>query len=117
LDKQREEIVNGTRDPTPEELSKLEELKKPTEEKGEAEIDVEELKKTKGVPGFWLKAFQNDPEIETHIKEHDVPILKHITNIREELLGESVIRLSIIIFRTIASFSPSLLTSSSRTQN
>ena len=101
LDKQREEIVNGQRDPTPEELSKLEEFKKPTEKKKESKFNAEELKAIKGIPGFWLKALQNNPEIETHISEADVPILKHLTNIREDLLEESV-KLCILSIRTIA---------------
>lgn len=36
---------------------------------------------TTSIPGFWLKALQNNLVIGEMIEEHDVPILKHVKNI------------------------------------
>eukprot|EP00826_Nyctotherus_ovalis_P030881 TRINITY_DN2465_c0_g1_i15.p1 TRINITY_DN2465_c0_g1~~TRINITY_DN2465_c0_g1_i15.p1 ORF type:complete len:165 (-),score=49.25 TRINITY_DN2465_c0_g1_i15:521-1015(-) len=83
-DKRRDELVGGTRDPDEEELGALEEYKIPTAEKRSVNLDMDELKNTKGLPGFWLKAMKNNIEIASHIKQHDEPILKFLTNIRVE---------------------------------
>lgn len=83
-DKRRDELVGGTRDPDQEELSSLEEYKVPTTEKRSVNLDMEELKNTKGLPDFWFTAMKNNIEIRSHIKECDEPILKFLTNIRIE---------------------------------
>ncbi len=54
------------------------------------ELDVNELKTAKGIPGFWLRAMQNDHDLKERISEADVLVLKHLTDIREELLEENV---------------------------
>jgi len=113
----REELVTGMRDPKPEELVKLEEYKLPQKAKEKPEIDFEELKATKGLPGFWLKAMKNDHEITSQIEPTDEPILKHLTNIKQEILEGPVYILNEIINRIIASSSHSHLTSISRTPN
>ena len=83
MDKTREELVAGTREPKPEELVKLEEYKKPLECKEKPELDFEELKTSKGIPAFWLKALKNSHEIARRIEPTDEPILKHLINLKE----------------------------------
>jgi len=83
-DKQRDELINGARDPDQEELKALDEYKIPTTEKRSVNLDMEELKNTKGLPEFWFKAIKNNIEIRTHIRDHDEPILKFLKNIRVE---------------------------------
>lgn len=90
LDNVRQELVNGTRDPLPEELKNLEEFKKPIPTKEHPEINFEEMKSVKGLPGFWLKAMQNNPHIKHTIEENDIPILKLLINVREEFLESNV---------------------------
>jgi nucleosome assembly protein 1-like 1 len=90
LDQKRQELVNGLRDPTPEELSKMSEFEKALPEKEKPELPIEELKTAKGIPGFWLKAMENSCEIKALIKDHDKPILKHLTNIKAEILEDNV---------------------------
>ena len=90
LDRKREELVNGLREPDAEELSKLEEYKNPTAEKSETELDIEQLKATKGIPDFWLKAMENNSTVSNCIEEVDKPILKYLTNIRTDMLEDNV---------------------------
>eukprot|EP01022_Parablepharisma_sp_SALTPOND_P012574 TRINITY_DN161_c0_g2_i12.p3 TRINITY_DN161_c0_g2~~TRINITY_DN161_c0_g2_i12.p3 ORF type:complete len:531 (+),score=109.12 TRINITY_DN161_c0_g2_i12:7135-8727(+) len=91
LDKFREELINGKRDPTPEELAKLQDYANPQPAKKMPEgINFEELKATKGIPDFWLKALQNSHEVKEKIFEADIPILKHLSDIRKvPLQGDS----------------------------
>ncbi len=86
LDKKREELVNGLRDPEPEELVDLEEYKTPTEEKEVAELDVERLRSEKGFPEFWLKAIENDSVVTPFVQPQDRPILAYLTNVKTELM-------------------------------
>jgi hypothetical protein len=90
MDNIRQELVNGTRDPLAEELTNLEEFKKPIPTKENPKINFEELKTVKGLPGFWLKAMQNNPHIKHTIEESDIPILKFLTNVREDFLEDNV---------------------------
>lgn len=90
LDQARLDIINGKRDPTPEELAKLEEVKQPQQAKKMPDLDLNELKATKAIPGFWLKAMQNSRELKEHVFEVDAPVLKHLVDIRQELLEGTV---------------------------
>ena len=83
------ELINGLREPDAEELSKLEEYKNPTAEKSETKIDVNQLKDAKGLPEFWLKAMEHDRILGSHVKEHDKPILKYMTNVTIEDLKDN----------------------------
>lgn len=83
--------MNGLRDPNPEELNKLAEFKETEKPKKMPDLDINALKTAKGVPEFWLKAMQNDADLKMHITEADVPVLKHLTNIRDELMENNVI--------------------------
>lgn len=91
LDKMREELVVGAREPRAEELGKSEEYKVPLESKEAPKLNIEELKTAKGVPKFWLTAMKNDKHLIEFIKEHDEPILTHLINVRHEILEENVI--------------------------
>ncbi len=94
MDHKREELVNGLREPEAEELAKLEEYKEPTAEKGKSELDVEQLKASKGFPQFWLKAMENSRILKHYIKEHDEPILKFLTNVKTERLNDNDYKLT-----------------------
>lgn len=106
LDIKREEIVQGKRDPTQEELLKSEEYKIaiPTEVK--PVINLEELKTSKGIPKFWLTALKNSPEISMNIKDYDEPILEHLTNIRHEQMDDNVFKRKRILIRTTDLYLP-----------
>ena len=91
----REEIVTGKRDPRPEELKNTSDFKKGEKEEDLPKIDLEEIKNSKGVAGFWLGALKNNPQIQEQIKEHDEPILKHLTNIKHELLEDNVFHIKL----------------------
>ena len=82
--------MNGRSDPVPEELSKLEEVKAPLATSEKPDLDLEELKSAKGVPGFWLTVMKNDAEVKMHIEPTDEPILKQLLNVRQELLQDNV---------------------------
>jgi len=80
------------------------------------DIDVNELKTAKGIPGFWLRALKNSEEIKHHIFEADEPILKSLTGLREEMLDGNVLPLSEP--HRVTKYSLTLLrTSTSPTQN
>lgn len=89
LDRKREELINGLRDPEPEELSNFEEFKNPTPETATCSLELEPLKTTKGFPDFWVNAFMNSSIMKTFIEEQDKPVLKYLTNISTELLNDS----------------------------
>jgi len=89
--KKQEELIKGARDPLPEELSKQEDYEKPIESDKSPDIDLDILKENRGIPDFWLTAMKNDAQINVLIKEHDEPVLKHLVNIRQELLEDNVI--------------------------
>lgn len=91
LDKIRFELVTGEKEPLADQLVKAEEYKTPIPTKEKPQIDIEEVKKSKGLPGFWLKAMQNNPEIAPKIMPADIPILNHLTNVHEELLEGNVL--------------------------
>ena len=90
LDQKRHELVNGLRDPTSEELAKLPEYEKPIEKKDMPKLDLKELQASKGIPNFWLMAMGNSRAIKDFIQEHDKPILKHLIDIKPEILDENV---------------------------
>ncbi len=56
------------------------------------ELDLAELKAAKGIPGFWLKAMQNDSDLKSHISEADVAVLKHLVGIKQDLIEGTVRR-------------------------
>jgi len=80
LYKCREEIINGKSDPRPEELITLSQYTSMSKKVPKG-INMKELEETKGVPGFWLRVFQNCKKIKDFIQPKDVPILKYLTNV------------------------------------
>eukprot|EP00826_Nyctotherus_ovalis_P065575 TRINITY_DN9641_c0_g1_i17.p2 TRINITY_DN9641_c0_g1~~TRINITY_DN9641_c0_g1_i17.p2 ORF type:complete len:317 (+),score=135.97 TRINITY_DN9641_c0_g1_i17:140-1090(+) len=87
LDKKREELINGKRDPMAEELEKAGEFDmQHPEAEVPADIDIEELKKSKGVPGFWKTALRNSEALIKFITDEDAKVLDHLTDIRKENL-------------------------------
>jgi nucleosome assembly protein 1-like 1 len=46
-----------------------------------------------GVPGFWVTAMQNCPDVRELVQEHDVPLLEHLADVRLSYLdGEDTVR-------------------------
>ena len=81
------------------EIKELKEYKNPTEETKETKLDVEELKTSKGLPGFWAKAMKNNSIISTYLRDPDLPILNFVTDIySERMKGNS--------FKIIFKFAP-----------
>jgi len=105
VDAARDEIINGKRDPLPEELAKSAEYEKaqPVDQMPEG-IDFNAMKTIKGVPEFWLKAMQHCKLIKEHIYEQDIPILKHLTNIKHVKLEGDVFFYNITLKRMKVSF-------------
>jgi nucleosome assembly protein 1-like 1 len=87
LDDLREELVNGKREPTEEELASLNEYNEPHPDSPVPdEIDIEKLKESKGVPGFWKTAMRNSEELIRSITDEDAKVLEYLTDIRKENL-------------------------------
>ncbi|VEN64759.1 unnamed protein product [Callosobruchus maculatus] len=95
-------IVNGQYEPTDEESQwpsdDEDELPEAIREKIKLEIDgakkETDTEDMKGVPEFWLRAIRNISMLGEMVQPHDIPILKHLTDIkttsREEPMGFSL---------------------------
>ncbi|KAJ8955298.1 hypothetical protein NQ314_006911 [Rhamnusium bicolor] len=88
LYEKRSTIVNGQYEPTDEESQwpsdDEEELPAALKEKIKLEEERErkDPKDEKGVPDFWLTIFRNVGLLAEMVQTHDVPILKHLTDIK-----------------------------------
>jgi len=74
----RSTIISGGYEPTEEECDYADEEdedEEPITEVEEGEDDI------KGIPQFWLQAFQNCPVIEEAIEDHDVEVLRSLTDV------------------------------------
>ncbi|CAG9854139.1 unnamed protein product [Phyllotreta striolata] len=83
----RNKIVNGQYEPNDEESqwpSDDEELTEAIKEKLKLEEakDVDIKKDMKGIPDFWLTIFRNVCLLSEMVQPHDVPILKHLVDIK-----------------------------------
>lgn len=86
---EREQIVNGEREPTEEEAH----WPYKDEPEDEEEVNGSQVKKLKtegvaaekGLPDFWLKCLQSTNLLGGMIQEHDEPILKHLRDIKVKL--------------------------------
>ncbi|KAG8629899.1 hypothetical protein KVT40_001518 [Elsinoe batatas] len=94
LYEKRAQIVNGTHEPSEEEVQAGEEDDEDEEdEETKAETKAEEgAEAAKGIPEFWLSAMKNSSLAET-ITDRDEAALKHLTNIRMEYLDRPGFRL------------------------
>jgi len=59
-------------------------------EETKIEVNIEELKASKGVPRFWLYAMKNNTLIKSLITDKDEEILKHLTDLRYEAIEDSL---------------------------
>lgn len=106
LYQQRAEIVNGTVEPTKEQIAagKAEEGDEKSEE-AEVKTEIktedkdEDEAETKGIPEFWLSAMKNQVSLAEMINDRDGEVLKHLSDIRMEYLDRPG-------FRLIFSFAP-----------
>lgn len=96
LYQRRSTIVNGTVEPTDDEVDageeedELADAKEGDEEQGKTEDKQTEMS---GVPEFWLSAMKNQISLAEMITERDEEALKHLTDIRMEYLDRPGFRL------------------------
>lgn len=95
LYQKRAAIVNGTAEPTEEEIKAGEE-DEDEEEKDESEAAVKPEETTDaitGIPEFWLSAMKNQISLAEMITDRDEAALKHLTDVRMEYLDKPGFRL------------------------
>lgn len=90
----RSSIVKGSYEPTDaetkcafDEEDAEEQAKKDAEAKKADETNKDE-EKVVGIPEFWLTVLRNSEAIAETIREHDEPVLKHLTDIRITMQNE-----------------------------
>jgi len=97
----RTEIVNGLYEPNDKEAVWIEPGEDEDEDDEDEKMNGDEVKKiedekpvdgmdedTKGIPEFWLTAMRNVELIEEMIQEHDVDVLKHLTDVKLIFTGK-----------------------------
>ena len=95
----RQEIISGARNPTEEETKEKAKFVGVPKNISKYSIKVDDYKDAKGIPEFWLRCFNNHPEIKEKIKPVDEPILKSLVDVKgEQLDGKD--------FKLIFSFAP-----------
>lgn len=95
LYQKRAAIVNGTAEPTEDEIKAGEEDEE-EEEKDEEEAAVKPEETTEaiaGIPEFWLSAMKNQISLAEMITDRDEAALKHLTDVRMEYLDKPGFRL------------------------
>ncbi|KFY72902.1 hypothetical protein V499_06979 [Pseudogymnoascus sp. VKM F-103] len=95
LYQKRAAIVNGTAEPTEDEIKAGEEDEE-EEEKDEEEAAVKPEETTDvitGIPEFWLSAMKNQISLAEMITDRDEAALKHLTDVRMEYLDKPGFRL------------------------
>ncbi|KFY76187.1 hypothetical protein V498_09741 [Pseudogymnoascus sp. VKM F-4517 (FW-2822)] len=95
LYQKRAAIVNGTAEPTEDEIKAGEESED-EEEKDEEEAAVKPEETTDvitGIPEFWLSAMKNQISLAEMITDRDEAALKHLTDVRMEYLDKPGFRL------------------------
>lgn len=98
LYEKRAAVVNGTTEPTQQEIEAGEEddEEEDDEETGaadKAEKPAESNEAVKGIPEFWLSAMKNQISLAEMITDRDEGALKHLTDIRMEYLDKPGFRL------------------------
>ncbi|CAO3619478.1 unnamed protein product [Cunninghamella echinulata] len=134
LYEKRSDIINGTYEPTDEEVALGEKAddKKKDDKKGEDDdkdkkkeastasinedkkktttnLDEEEEESLNGIPDFWLTIFKNHPQIEGIISAQDELALKHLTDVRMTYMEQPGFQLE-FLFSKNDYFSNSVLT-------
>jgi nucleosome assembly protein 1-like 1 len=94
----RAKIVNGSVEPTEEQVTVGEQVDEDDEddddeEKPEQELNKDEGKDVKGIPEFWLSAMKNQISLAEMITDRDEAALKHLTDVRMEYLDRPGFRL------------------------
>ena len=96
LYEKRAKIVNGTAEPSEEEIKagekdedkeEKDDVKSEPAEEGKDEADV------KGIPEFWLSTMKNHVSLAELITDQDAPALKHLSDIRLEYFDKPGFRL------------------------
>jgi nucleosome assembly protein 1-like 1 len=82
----RAKIINGTSEPTAEQVEVGEKKDDDDEDAPEEELNQDEGKDVKGIPEFWLSAMKNQISLAEMITDRDEAALKHLTDIRMEYL-------------------------------
>lgn len=91
LYEKRAKIINGTSEPTEEEIKAGEE---DDEEEAEPAVKSEEsTSDVKGIPEFWLSAMKNQISLAEMITDRDEAALKDLTDVRMEYLDKPGFRL------------------------
>lgn len=96
LYEKRSKIVNGTQEPTDEEIVAGEDSDEEEEEdKADAKTEVGDAsaETVSGIPEFWLSAMKNQISLAEMITDRDEGALKHLTDIRMEYLDKPGFRL------------------------
>ncbi|KAK3359273.1 hypothetical protein B0T25DRAFT_92656 [Lasiosphaeria hispida] len=98
LYEQRSEIVNGSTEPTEEQVQAGEEDEEPEDDEAEGaavkeDKAAEPAKKVDGIPEFWLSAMKNQISLAEMITDRDEEALKSLTDIRMEYLDKPGFRL------------------------
>ena len=98
LYEKRAKIVNGTTEPSEEEVKAGEQDGEEASEDGESgkpgSTDKDESAQSfKGIPEFWLSAMKNQVSLAELITQNDEQALKHLTDIRMEYLEQPGFRL------------------------
>ena len=96
LYQQRAKIVNGSAEPSEEQVKvgeQEDEDDEDDEEEGEKELNKDEGKYIKGIPEFWLSAMKNQVSLAEMITDRDEAALKHLTDVRMEYLDRPGFRL------------------------
>lgn len=99
LYEKRAAVVNGTTEPTEQEIEAGEEDDEEDEDEettgaaDKAEKPAESNEAVKGIPEFWLSAMKNQISLAEMITDRDEGALKHLTDIRMEYLDKPGFRL------------------------
>ncbi|KAI8993147.1 nucleosome assembly protein-domain-containing protein [Pilobolus umbonatus] len=83
----RAEVINGKYEPTDEEVALGEKVDEDSdeeieEEEEEQKKEIEDDRKVKGIPEFWLTLLKNHPQIVETITPEDENALKHLMDVR-----------------------------------
>ncbi|CAK7267933.1 histone chaperone [Sporothrix epigloea] len=94
LYEKRSKIVNGTNEPTEEEIIAGEDSDEEEEDKADkTEAADASAESVSGIPEFWLSAMKNQISLAETITDRDEGALKHLTDIRMEYLDKPGFRL------------------------
>lgn len=91
LHKRRSEIVSGKDEPTSSEVElgkSVESELDPAEQEEEQEEEQDGESDIKGIPSFWLTAFENLPMVSQTVTDRDAEILDFLTNVSLQYLSE-----------------------------